>query len=325
MALVLKESEVQQILTMNDGVRIVEEAFRHYAERKTTLAPRLVMKLSGVAGNFRIMAAIVPDMGGFGLKTLTGTPGKRAPENTYFAMLYFDIKSGALTAIIPATHITGIRTGAASGVATKYLARKDAKTVGLFGAGFQGGHQIAAIRAVRDIETVKVFDISRQAAEELCASLSGDGIDARVAESAEAAVRGSDIIASATTAKEPPIKGEWLEHGVHINAAGANAPVKQEIDADGFRRARVVVDFKEQVLQEAGDLIKAIQAGAISEDAIYAELGDIVTGHKTGRESDADITLFKSVGVAIEDVAVAAWVYDQARQKGLGLDLALQS
>lgn len=325
MPLILTESEVQKVLTMKDGVRLVEDAFRQYAEGKTALAPRLVMKLSGVAGNFRVMAAVVPEMGGFGLKTLTGTPGKRAPESTYFVMLYFDIETGALLAVIPATHITGIRTGAASGVATKYLARDDAKTVGLFGAGFQGRNQIAAIREVRAIEQVKIFDVVRKPAETLAASLRADGIDASVAASAEETVRGSDIIASATTAKEPPILGKWLEAGAHVNAAGANAPVKQEVDAEGFIRSRVVVDFQEQVLQEAGDLIAAIQSGAFSENSIHAELGDIVAGNKPGRESDAQITLFKSVGVAIEDVAVAAWVYNQAKEQGLGMDLALQS
>lgn len=325
MPLILTESEVKALLTMKDGVRLVEDAFRLYAEHKTSLAPRLVMKLAGVAGNFRVMAAVVPDMGGFGLKTLTGTPGKRDPDSTYFVILYFDIDTGALLAVIPATHITGIRTGAASGVATKYLARENAKTVGLFGAGFQGRNQIAAIREVRSIERVKIFDVASEPAEALATSLRSEGLDAVVATSAEETVRGSDIVASATTAKEPPIRGAWLEHGVHVNAAGANAPVKQEVDAEGFKRSRVVVDFREQVLQEAGDLINAIQSGMFSADAIYAELGDIVAGTKPGRETDAQITLFKSVGVAIEDVAVAAWVHDQAKEKGIGTEIALQS
>lgn len=325
MALVLKESEVARILTMKEGVRLVEEGFRQYAEGRTTLAPRMVMKLEGDAGNFRIMAAIVPDMGGFGLKTLTGTPGKRAPESTYFAMLYFDVATGALLAVLPATHITGIRTGAASGVATRYLARDDAKVLGLFGAGFQGRNQVAAIREVRSIERVKVYDVVSDAAEKLAADLRKDGVEAVVTSSPEETVRGSDIVASATTAKEPPILGEWLAPGMHVNAAGANAPVKREVDAEGFRRARVFVDFQEQALQEAGDLMAAIESGAFRESDIRGELGDVVVGKKTGRESEDDITLFKSVGVAIEDVAVAAFVYEKARERGLGLDIDLQS
>ena len=285
MALILKETDVKQILTMSDGVRLVEESFKHYAEGQTTLAPRMLMKLSGEAGNFRIMAAVVPRMGGFGLKTLTGTPGKRAPSKTYFAMLYFDIESGALLAVIPATHITGIRTGAASGVATKYLAREETKSLGLIGAGFQGRNQVAAIREVRPIERVTIFDVFPEAAEKLAGDLADEGLQTAVASSAEQAVRGSDVIASATTSKEPVIRGKWLDAGAHLNSVGANARVKREVDSEGFQRARVVVDFQEQVLQEAGDLIEAIETKAISESDIHAELGDIVVGKKCGREN----------------------------------------
>lgn len=263
-------------------------------------------------------------MGGFGLKTLTGTPGKRKPEGTYFAILYFDVATGALLAIVPATHITGIRTGAASGVATRYLAREDARTVGLFGAGFQGRNQIAAIREVRPVESVKIFDVAEGPARALAKELEAEGVAATVSESPEETVRGSDILASATTASEPPIRGEWLPPGCHVNAVGANAPTKREVDAATFARARVVVDFEEQVLQEAGDLMAAIESGSFGRDRIHGELGDVVIGKKKGRESRDQITLFKSVGVAIEDVAVAAWVYQEARKKGLGTDVNLQ-
>ncbi len=324
MTLILRENEVRSLLTMKDGIRIVEEGFAEYARGRTTLAPRLVMKLEGDAGTFRIMAAIVPPMGGFGLKTLTGTPGKRKPESTYFAMLYFDVATGVLLAVIPATYITGIRTGAASGVATKYLARESARTVGLFGAGFQGRNQIAAIREVRSIERVKIFDVAEAPARALAKELEADGVSATLARTPEDAVRGSDILASATTASEPPIRGEWLPPGCHVNAVGANAPAKREVDAAAFARARVVVDFEEQALQEAGDLMAAIESGAFARDRIHAELGDIVIGKKKGRENGEQVTLFKSVGVAIEDVAVAAWVYREAKKKGLGTDLNLQ-
>lgn len=324
MTLVLNESEVRSVLTMRDGIRIVEEGFAQYARGRTTLAPRLVMKLTGDAGTFRIMAAVVPDMGGFGLKTLTGTPGKRVPESTYFAILYFDVATGALLAVIPATYITGIRTGAASGVATRYLAREDASTVGLFGAGFQGRNQITAIREVRPIERVKIFDVAEAPARALAKELGAEGVAATVSESPEETVRGSDILASATTASEPPIRGEWLPPGCHVNAVGANAPTKREVDARTFARARVVVDFEEQVLQEAGDLMAAIESGTFARDRIHGELGDVVIGKKKGRESRDQITLFKSVGVAIEDVAVAAWVYQEAKKQSLGTDLNLQ-
>jgi ornithine cyclodeaminase/alanine dehydrogenase-like protein (mu-crystallin family) len=239
-------------------------------------------------------------------------------------MLYFDVATGALLAVIPATYITGIRTGAASGVATEYLAREDARTVGLFGAGFQGRNQIAAIREVRPIERVKIFDVAEAPARALAKELEAEGIEATLTSSPEETVRGCDILASATTASEPPIQGAWLEPGCHVNAVGANAPTKREVDAETFARARVVVDFEEQVLQEAGDLMSAIESGSFSRDRIYSELGDVVIGKKKGRESRDQITLFKSVGVAIEDVAVAAWVYQEAKRKGLGTEMSLQ-
>lgn len=324
MALILTEREVAKILSMKEAVRLLEASFRLHAEGKTQVAPRLVMPLTGVAGNFRIMAAVIPDMGGFGLKTLTGTPGKRAPEETYFAILYFDTETGALRAVMPGTHITGTRTGAASGVATRYLAREDASSLGLIGAGFQGRNQVAAVREVRDIRTVRVYDLFPEAAASYAAALSGEGLDAQPVGSAEAAVRGLDVVCAATTTKEPVILADWLEPGMHVNSVGANAPVKREVEAAAFSRCRVVLDFRDQVLGEAGDLMAAIRDGAFREDQLHAELGDVVVGRVAGRSSPDDITLFKSVGVAIEDVACAAFVYEEAGKRGLGQTMRLQ-
>lgn len=324
MALILTEREVTEVLSMKDAVRLLEESFRLHAEGRTQLAPRLVMPLTGAAGNFRIMAAVMPDMGGFGLKTLTGTPGKRAPEDTYFALLYFDTETGALRAVMPGTHITGTRTGAASGVATRHLAREDASSLGLIGAGFQGRNQVAAVREVRDIRRVRIFDVFPEAAASYAATLAAEGLDAQPVESAEAAVRGLDVVCAATTAKEPVILADWLEPGMHVNSVGANAPVKREVEAAAFTRSRVVLDFRDQVLGEAGDLMAAVRDGVFPADAIHAELGDIVVGRVAGRDTAEDITLFKSVGVAIEDVACAAFVYEQARKRGLGHAMRFQ-
>ena len=324
MALILTEREVAEVLSMKEAVRLLEASFRLHAEGKTQVAPRLVMPLTGVAGNFRIMAAVIPDMGGFGLKTLTGTPGKRAPEETYFAILYFDTETGALRAVMPGTHITGTRTGAASGVATRYLAREDAASLGLIGAGFQGRNQVAAVREVRDITTVRVYDLFPEAAASYAAALSGEGLDAQPVGSAEAAVRGLDVVCAATTTKEPVILADWLEPGMHVNSVGANAPVKREVEAAAFSRCRVVLDFRDQVLGEAGDLMAAIRDGDFRADQLHAELGDVVTGRVAGRGSPDDITLFKSVGVAIEDVACAAFVYEEAGKRGLGQTMRLQ-
>jgi len=325
MALILKEGEVAEILTMADGVRLVEESFRLYGQRRAAVAPRLAMKLGGEAGAFRVMAASVPDLGGFGLKTLTGIPGKRKAGNTYFAMLVFDAESGALSAVLPATHLTGIRTGAASAVAAKYLARKNASRVGLLGVGVQGRAQIAGLREVRSITKVTVFDVDRERASTYASGLQQAGLDAAIAASAREAISGQDIVVSATTSSEPVVRGEWLEEGMHVNAVGANSPGKRELDARAFQRALLVLDYKEQVLQEAGDLMDALSSGAVGEGQIHAELSEIIVGRKPGRQTDREITLFKSVGVAFEDLAVATWVFQQARTRGVGTEIDLEA
>ncbi len=324
MALILTEREVASVLSMRDAVDLLQTSFRLHAEGGASLAPRLVMPLTGVAGNFRIMAAVIPELGGFGLKTLTGTPGKRDPEGTYFALLYFDNETGALRAVMPGAHITGTRTGAASGVATRFLARDDASTLGLIGAGFQGRNQVAAVREVRPVTTVRIHDVFPEAAERFAAELRADGLDAEAVADAEDAVSGLDVVCAATTSKTPVIRAEWLSPGTHVNSVGANAPVKREVEAAVFREARVCVDFLEQVLTEAGDLMAAIRDGEYAQDAIHAELGDVVAGKAPGRERPEDITLFKSVGVAIEDVACAAFIYERAVEKGLGTPMRLQ-
>ncbi len=324
MVLILTERDVAEVLSMGDAVRLLEESFRLHAEGRTSLAPRLVMPLEGDAGNFRIMAAVIPDRNGFGLKTLTGTPGKRAPEDTWFALLYFDWTTGALRAVMPGGHITGTRTGAASGVATRYLAREDASVLGLIGAGFQGRNQVAAVREVRDIRKIRIHDAVPAAAESLAAALVEEGVEAAVVATAEEAVRGSDVVCAATTTRSPVIQAEWLSPGMHVNSVGANAPVKREVAGPVFARCRVVPDFQAQVLEEAGDLMAAIRDGAFAVSDVHAELGDIVAGKAPGREGD-EITLFKSVGVAIEDVACASHIHEQALARGLGQRVNLQA
>ena len=308
MPLLLKESEVRELLSMEDGVTLVEEAHKLDAEGQVVLAPRMALPLGGEVGTYRIMAAALPGMSTFGLKTLTGVPGHRQPELTYFTILVFDGDTGGFQAILPAGHITRTRTGAAGGVAVKHLARADAKTLGVFGAGVQARAQVAAIRVVRDIEQVKVFDVVPEAANKFVNDLRGDGVDASVVDSS----------------KEPIIHGAWLEPGIHINGVGANSPGKKELAPSVYARGHVVVDYKEQVLMEAGDLMAAIESGDFSEADIAGELGEVIAGTKPGRNSDDAITVFKSVGVAYQDIATAAYVYRKAVDRGMGEEIDLK-
>ncbi len=325
MPLILRESEVRQLLSMEDGVNLVEEAHRLDAEGEVVLAPRLALPLGGEVGTYRIMAAAIPGISSFGLKTLTGVPGRRAPELTYFTILVFDGETGGFLGMLPAGHITRTRTGAAGGVAVKHLARSDARVLGVFGSGVQARAQVAAIRVVRDIEKIKIFDVVAEAAESFAQDLRADGVDVEVVADGRAAVAGSDVVTAATTSKEPVIEADWLEPGMHVNGVGANSPAKKELAPGVYARGHVVVDYKEQVLMEAGDLMAALEAeDGIREDDIAAELGEVIAGTKPGRTSDDQITVFKSVGVAYQDIATAAYVYKEAVARGMGMEVDLK-
>jgi alanine dehydrogenase len=324
MTLVLSEADVTEAISMADGVRLVEHAFQQHAEGHAVLLPRLGLDLPGNGGSFRVMCATMPAVGVFGLKTLTGYPGKRLPGETYFVLLLFSGETGALRAVMAAAHLTGIRTGAATGVAAKYLARADATVLGVFGAGVQARQQIAALMTVRPISSIKIFDVDQVKARSLAAQLSDQfKVNARSVASARETVAQSDLVVTATTSREPVFSGDWLEEGTHVSGIGANSPSKRELDGATFRRGKIVVDFREQTLQEAGDLRQALSTGAITIDNVHAELGEIITGRKEGRSSDREITVFKAVGIAVEDIATAAHVYEQAVAKGLGTHIAL--
>jgi ornithine cyclodeaminase/alanine dehydrogenase-like protein (mu-crystallin family) len=240
--------------------------------------------------------------------------------------LLFNAENGALRAVMAAGHLTGIRTGAATGVAAKYLAREDATILGIFGAGVQAKQQVAALIAVRPVMQIKVFDIDRAKAEAFAAQLGEEfNVRARPAASARETVAGSDLVVTATTARQPVFCGDWLEEGTHLSGIGANTPAKRELDAVAFQRSKIVVDFKDQALQEAGDLREAISTGAITSDHLHAELGEIIIGKKAGRSSDREITMFKSVGIAVEDIATAAYVYQRAIAGGLGTSMTLEA
>jgi ornithine cyclodeaminase/alanine dehydrogenase-like protein (mu-crystallin family) len=325
MVLVLTDNDVARVLSMKDGIRIVERAFLEHASGNTVLLPRISHSLAGTGGAFRVMAAVLPGLGWFGLKSLTGYPGRRLAGETYFAVLLFETTTGALRAVIAGNHLTGIRTGAATGVAAKYLAREDADVLGIFGAGVQARNQLDAVMAVRPLRLVKVLSRDRAKAVAFADWVSATyDVSAHAAPNAYEVIAGSDLVVAATTSREPLFPGEWLEAGTHLSGIGANTPSKSELDATCFARSKVVVDFREQAIDEAGDLRNAIAAGVIQAGDIHAELGEIVSGTKAGRIGDSELTLFKSVGVAIEDVATAGFVYKQASERGIGTKMELE-
>jgi ornithine cyclodeaminase/alanine dehydrogenase-like protein (mu-crystallin family) len=265
------------------------------------------------------MSASVPSLGFAGVKSYTSIDGE-----TRFLVHLYDSSNGEILALMEADRLGQLRTGAASGVATKYMARDDASRVGIFGTGWQARGQLQAVCTVRPIKTILAYSPNEAHRESFCKEMT-DTLKVGVypAGTPEEAVKEADIVITATTSKEPVLKGEWLAKGTHINAIGSNFLSKRELDTETFRRsACVVVDSVEQSMLESGDLAHAAEAEAFYwEDA--RELGLVVIGEFPGREDDNEITIFKSNGIALEDVALAGRIYQAAKESGIGEQLKL--
>lgn len=317
MALLLHETDIERYLPMPDAVAAVEGAFRHLGDGRSQNIPRARTRFRG--GVMHVMAAADPGLGYLGLKAYTAVRGKAR-----FVVLLFDAVTGDLLSILEADALGQRRTGAASGVATKYMARPDASTVGIYGTGWQARSQLAAIAVVRDLRRVQAYgrDTTRRAtfAREMSEAL---GVEVVSVDSPQAAAEGADILVTITSSAEPVLRGEWLTPGVHINAAGSNALVRRELDDAAVQQAnRIVADSVEQAKIEAGDLLPLIERGHLHWGQVH-ELGDVVVGHTPGRGSPGEITLFKSLGLAVEDVAAAALVYERAKADKAGEQIHL--
>jgi len=317
MALLLSEREVTELLDIRTAIAAVEEVVRDQAEGVATNRPR--QRVNGSAALLHVMPAADRRLDVFGFKAYS-----TARTGTRFLVMLYSGSSGELLAIIEADRLGQMRTGAASGVATRYMARQDAASVGIFGTGWQAESQLMAVCAVREINSVKSYSRSPEHRNSFAAKMTGLlGVEVVPVETPEEAVRGQSIIITATTAREPVLQGEWIEPGTHINAAGSNYLSKSEIDVKTIQRASVIaVDSIEQARIEAGDLLPAIERGVIYWESV-AELGRIVAGQVAGRKGPEDITVFKSVGIALWDIATALRVYNQARERGIGRELAL--
>jgi ornithine cyclodeaminase/alanine dehydrogenase-like protein (mu-crystallin family) len=318
MALLLTEANVRSLLTMPLALEAVEDSFRRLAEGSALVHSRQRLHIPGKS-YLHYMAAGDSTSGYMGLKVYTS-----AREGLRFLVPLFHAESGDLVALIEADYLGQMRTGAASGVATRFMAREEACTAGIVGTGLQARTQLEAIALVRKLESVRAFgrDPKRreQFAKEMTARLQ---IPVTAVSSGEEAVRGADIIITSTTSSSPVVEGRWLEDGMHINAIGANFPQKRELDDDAVRRAGIVaVDSREQSRQEAGDLIHAF-GGHESQWSRVQELGGIVAGKTPGRTTSAQITLFKSNGIAIEDIVVGGRVYELARERGIGREVPM--
>lgn len=317
MTLFLREADVSQLLTMKDAIAAVEEATRAQGLGLAVNRPR--QRLRSGRSVLQMMPASIGPMEVAGWKAYGG--GRTGGQMRVFL---FSTETGEFKAIIEGNRLGQMRTGAASGVATKYQARANATTVGMYGSGNQARTQLEAVCQVRPIKSAKVY--SRNAenrvafAKEMSDYLK---IDVVPVDQPEAVCKGSAIVITITNSRDPVLKGEWLEPGTHINAAGGNALIRAEIDGEAVRRAEIItVDDLEQAKQESGDLMQAVERGIVNWEQLV-ELGKVVCGRMPGRTSEEQITLFESHGLALWDVAAGEAVYRLAKQRGVGTELPM--
>ena len=311
MTLFLTEREVTNLLDMPSVLDAVEAILRQHAEGKATNHARRRVALRKTGLN--VMFAGAPEIGALGLKAYTV-----ARSGARFYTMLFDPESGELLAQMQSDKLGQMRTGAASGVATKHLAREDASTLGIYGAGWQAESQIEAIAAAKKLQRVIVYsrtEESRKAFAEKMGERLGMEIETTHSPEEPAA---QDIVVTMTSSMTPVLMGEWLKEGAHVNASGSNFLMKAEIDRDVVKRASLVtVDSKEELGLEAGNLLQGLETGAVMPEAVR-EIGQVIAGHVPGRTSPEDITLFSSQGLAIEDLAAARIAYDRAKERGVG-------
>jgi ornithine cyclodeaminase/alanine dehydrogenase len=326
-ALILTRDDVKSVLTMKDCIEAVEEAFKQFALGNVVMPTRPTIRIPKYKALINAMPAYIGGMDAVGVKLVGGyldNPTLHGLPVVQAVIVLNDGTNGSTLAVMDGTYVTAVRTGAASGVATKYLARADATTVAVIGAGVQARTQLAAVCEVRPIVSARVFAREERHRDEYAVEMSRAlGIEVTPAGSAEEAVTGADIVCTASTSKSPVLEGAWLEQGVHVNCAGSHSPDARELDTATVVRSTVVVDSRDAALAEAGDLMIPIANGDITEDHIRAELGEVVAGTKPGRTDPGEITLFKSQGLAIQDVATASLVYRLATEKGIGQQVAL--
>lgn len=317
MPLLLSETDVKAILTMPMAIEAVEESFRRLAEGVSILHARQRLHLPGKS-YLHYLAAGDSVTGYMGLKIYTSSR-----EGLRFLLPLFGAQSGDLLALIEAGYLGQMRTGAATGLATRLMAREDATSVAIIGTGAQARTQLEAVALVRGITSIRVFSRDAGRRERFAGEMTTRlGMPVKAASSAEEAVRGASIVVTATSSAHPVVEGRWIEPGMHLAAIGANFAYKAELDTEAVRRCnRIVVDSREQAREEAGELIQAFGADRWRWEGV-AELADVVSAKTPGRESPAEITLFKSNGVATEDIAVAGRVYEIARRRGIGRRVA---
>lgn len=321
---ILGRRDVTDLLTIRDTIPLMREAFGALAKKSVSMPPRVFVKADRFGGSIAFMAAFIDPLQSMGMKAIAlygDNPAKRSLPAILGSMLLFEADSGRTLALMDAGPITAVRTAAVSALATDLLARRDSRVAGFIGTGVQARAHVSALLEVRPIRRVVAFSRTPSKLQEFAQWVKDRlGIEADGLPDPAGVVKEADILTTATPSRTPIVDGSWIPKGAHLNVIGSGLTV--EVDSTAYSRAaKVVVDQMESALAEAQDLQRAMKEGILSPQGIHAELGDLLTGRKPGRQSPDEITVFRSLGLAIEDVAVAKHLYDLALRDSRGLDV----
>lgn len=321
---IIDNRQIQKLINMRRVIGIVEEAFMAHAQGRTQMPAKIYLHLAKYNGDFRAMPAYIEGMDTCGIKWVNVHPEnkKYALPSVMAVIILNDPKTGKPLAIMDGTYITNLRTGATGGVAAKYLANKDSSRVSLIGCGNQAQTQLMALHQVFKINSVSIYDSNPGKVVLFIKKMNSLGIEIRRCVSIEDCIYGADIVVTTTPSRKPIVKSEWIHSGVHINAMGADAKGKEELEPEILKRAKVIVDDRVQAIH-SGEINVPIAKKIIKEADIYAGLGEIISGKKKGRVSKDEITVFDSTGLAICDIAVANYVYKEAVKRKFGSRLSL--
>ena len=324
--LILKESDMSSMISMSDIIEADKEALSIYSSQKSNIPLRSNLDIPEYKGQCLFMNGYAAPAKALGVKIVSVYPENINKNLTSVpaTMVLVDAETGMVNSLLDGTYLTRLRTGAISGLATDILSRKDSKIFALFGTGGQAVTQLEAVLTVRKIEEVRVFDVFKERAKEFAAKMTekfGKKFNVKIiaAESSDKAVENADIITTVTTSKKPVFDANKVKKNVHINGVGSYTPEMQEIPGDILVKAnKIFVDTRDGAINESGDLIKPIQSGLIKKEKINGELGEVINGLMKGRESDDEMTFFKTTGSAVLDLVAAQKIYEMAKAKKIG-------
>lgn len=319
---ILNDNEVRALLPMDECIDVIGDVLAAKARGQSLNPLRTALRLPAKTGLLGMMPSYLADPESMGIKVVSVMPGNHGGEfdSHQGVVLLFETKNGCLLCIADASEITAIRTAAASGIATRLLARKDAKRLAILGSGVQASSHLRAMCCVRPIERVTVWGRSLKRARDFAdRETDRHNVPVEAVKSAEEAVASADIVCTTTSSQTPILEGQWIAPGTHINAVGACLPAFRELDTDAVFRSKLYVDARESAYKEAGDFLIPKKEGAITDDHIVGEIGELLLEWCDGRTHDQDMTLFKSLGVGIEDLAATHYIYEKAQKQDVGL------